>query len=246
MKNIRTALALTATALGLASSAQAGFTNGGFELGNTSGWFIEHGRNGGSNNFVTTVGSPDVLIVGTGYVDPYSPFDGTLNGNYSLRVNDFASGNEAVRISQTGVMTAGETSVFVNWAAVMEEPGHATGQDPFFSILVKKNGTQIAFEQQSAGAGTGWTLGGPGPNGGSFSPVYYKAGTFAVTGLNTGDSVEVIMTVLDCSLGGHAGWAYLDGIGTTQEPNSAVPDGGMTATLFGAVFAGLVALRRKL
>lgn len=214
-----------------------------------TGWLVEHGANGGANNFVPTAGTPDAIVVGPGYVDPYSPFDGVINETRTARLNDFANGNEAVRISQTGVMLAGENAVFINWAAVMEEPGHASGQDPFFDIVVRVNGVIPAGGQEShsVGSGVGWTLGGvSGPNG---SPIYYKSGQFSLTGLNAGDSVQVILTILDCSLTGHAGWAYLDGIGTVaQNPPPGVPgvpDGGSTALLLAPALLGLAALRRK-
>ena len=244
MHNRMFKLASVALALGLGVSAQAGFINGGFETGDFTGWTLEHGFNGGANNFVPSAGTVDAIVVTPAYVDPYSPYDGVINETRTARINDFANGNEATRISQTGIMLAGETDVFINWAAVMEDPGHPSGQDPFFSIVVNVNGVLAGSESHSAGVGVGWTAGPAfgGPNG---STVFYKSGQFHLSGLNAGDSVQVVMTVLDCSQTGHSGWAYLDGIGTVAQPPVGAPDGGSTALLLAPALLGLLALRRK-
>lgn len=78
------------------------------------------------------------------------------------------------------------------------------------------------------------------PNG---SQTYCSSGTFNVSGLVDGDLVKVVMTVLDCGPGGHAGWAYLDGIGTVFEQPSpggdSFPDGGTTLAMLGLALTGM-------
>jgi hypothetical protein len=192
--------------------------------------------------------------VGTGNAatrDPYSPFDNAFNGNYMAQLNEFvpvngAGSNTVTRISQLATMLAGETDIFINWAAVMEDPSHPLTDEPFFNITINKNGNLFAQENHvaNAGAGAGWTAGPTGPDG---SPTYYSSGQFHVAGLTAGDQVQVVLTVADCGQGGHAAWAYLDGIGTTvTQPPPGVPDGGSTIAMFGLALGGLVVLRRKL
>jgi hypothetical protein len=240
MKNIKTALALTATVLGLASTAQAGFTNGGFETGDFTGWTVDIGYYvSGSlvlpGNYFGYQG--DATVIGS-QTDSYSPFDNPFNGTKMARLNSNDGGGfGAARISQTGIMGLGETDIFINWGAVLNDPGHGPSDQPFFNIEVFKNNVLVASESHTAGQ-AGWTA--------STSGYSYDSGVFHLAGLAVGDSVKVQMTVADCGQGGHDGWAYLDGIGTVaQQPPPGVPDGGLTALLLAPIFFGLAAIRRR-
>lgn len=246
-KQIR--LIAVAAALGLATSAHAGFVNGGFETGDFTGWTVEYGVTG-NNTWNAGLGpAGDIhqsVVTGTN-IDPYvNAFDTPFNGNYMARLN---RPNEATyeksRIRQTAVMGAGETDLYVNWGAVLQDPSHAAADQPYFQIEVKVNGTTVYNFQHTAGAGgnAGWT------ETSNNSDIWWKSGQFSIVGgLNLGDSVEVILTVADCDLGGHWGYAYLDGIGTEAPPpppGAGVPDGGLTAAMFASALAGLIALRRR-
>jgi hypothetical protein len=242
---------LTAVAaLGLATSAHAGFINGGFETGDFTGWTLEHGSNFGGTVAFTPGDAGHAYVVGSGYDDPYSSFDSPFNRNYMARLNEFNPNFDATRISQTGTMLAGETDVFVNWGAVVEDPNHSISEQPYFDITILRNGLLFANENHNAsqGATGGWLAGLTGPN---FSPTYYSSGVFHVSGLVAGDEVTVLMTAADCAQGGHSGWAYLDGIGTVQQPpgqsvptGQSVPDGGSTMMLMGMAFAVIGGIRK--
>jgi hypothetical protein len=254
---LKTYMLTTASAVVLATSANAGFVNGGFETGDFTGWDLEHGSNFSGNGTITfTPGSAgSAYIVGPGAQaatrDPYSPFDTAFNGNYMAQLNEFVPVNDAgnydaTRISQTGIMGLNETEIFINWGAVLEDPGHPAAEQPFFLIEVYKNGSLFGSTYNIAGAG--WATSGQGPDTAfGSSPAYYSAGQYHLTGLVAGDSVKVQMTVADCGQSGHAGWAYLDGIGTTSvDPPPSVPDGGSTIAMLGLAVGGIGALRRKL
>lgn len=227
--------------LGLAVSAKAGFVNGGFETGNFTGWTVELGNYGYTSTGVLQFGVSGQYVNGTAAVigasaDPYSPFDTPFNGNYMARLNTINEGNwGAARISQTALMGAGETDVFVNWGAVLNDPGHPPSDQPFFDIKIFKNSVLIDSLHNIAGAG--WIA-----SSGGYS---YSSGTYHVAGLTLNDSVKIEMTVADCGQGGHAGWAYLDGIGTVQQPPGRAPDAGSTVAMLTAALLGLVAIRRK-
>lgn len=247
----RTCLLTAASALALAMSANAGFVNGGFETGDFTGWTLEHGTNlGGPATITWSSGSAGhAYIVGPGAQlpsrDPYSSFDTAFNGDYMAQLNEFvppggAGLAHATRISQTGTMGALETDVYINWGAAMEDPNHPANQQPFFQIEVYKNGGLFDSLFKVADPGPGWTLSGAGPDGAS---TYYSSGQYHLAGLTAGDTVRVVMTVADCSPTGHAGWAYLDGIGTAPAP---FPDSGSTLALLGLTLGGIGALRRKL
>lgn len=243
MKKNLVGMMLAAAALGAASTAQAGFVNGGFEDGNFNGWKVEYKK---TYNPTWTVanGVPvntHQAVIGA-VADPYSPFDTPFNGNYMARLNMAQTGADMSRISQTATMLAGETALYINWGAVMQDPGHGPDDQPFFTIAVNVNGAgggNDYFFTHTAGAGgnAGWTL---------TSGAYSKAGQASITGLNAGDTVEVILTVADCDLGGHFGYAYLDGIGTiAQPPPPGVPDGANTLILFSVATIGFIAFRRR-
>ena len=241
-------LLAAASAVGLSTSAMAvGFVNGGFETGDFTGWTVQHGTYSGGVVSGLTTSTSTASVVGVGHVDPYSPFDLPFNGNYMAQLNTYiapAGGRDVTRISQTATMDVGTTDLYINWGAVLEDPGHANSDEPFFSILVKKNGSTVYTVVHDANDG-GWASLGNGPDG---VITYYKSGQASVTGLTGGDSIYVELTVADCGLGGHAAWAYLDGIGNTAlppPPGSNIPDGGSTLVLLGSALAGLVAFKRR-
>lgn len=249
MKTKLTAMAVAA--MGLAGNAQAAFINGGFEDGNLNGWTVQSGtyNGGGSGTIAFSPSTAHAYLISAPYSDPTTaPFDTPFDGNYMVRLNEFSGGRNATRISQTATMAAGETDIYINWGAVLEDPSHAVSQQPFFEINVKVNGvlTATEFQNASQGATDGWTSGGNGPTG---SPSFWKSATFQLSGLQVGDSVEVSMLVADCSLSGHAGWAYLDGIGTVAPPTppgAGVPDGGSNILMLGSSLLGLMGLSKKL
>jgi hypothetical protein len=236
----------------LVRQASAGFINGGFETGDFTGWTLEHGFNNNGTTAFTPGDAGHAYVLGAGYDDPYSSFDSPFNGNYMARLNEFNPNTDATRISQTGTMLADETDVFINWGAVVEDPSHAISSQPYFDITILRNGVLFANEKHNAsqGATGGWLAGPTGPN---FSPTYYSSGVFHVSGLTASDQVTVLMTAADCALGAHSGWAYLDGIGTVQQPpgqdppdSHGVPDAGSSVMLLGMALAGIGGIRHKL
>jgi hypothetical protein len=239
-------LLTAASALALATYANAGFINGGFETGDFTGWTLEHGINNGGTVTYSAGSAGHAYVIGP-TTDLYSPFDTPFNGNYMARLNEYSPYADATRLSQTAAMLAGETDLYINWGAVLENPtDHSYTEQPYFDITIEKNGSVVANEFQNASQGTagGWIAGTPsGPNS---AQVYYNSGTFHLAGLVAGDVVKVILTAVDCSLTGHAGYAYLDGIGSVYvPPTGSVPDGGTTAMMLGLAFTGIAGLRRK-
>lgn len=240
---------MVAAALGLAATAKAGFVNGGFETGDFTGWTVEYGTVG-NNNWTPGLGPANDIhqaVVSGNNIDPYvNAFDTPFNGNYMARLNRNEATYEKSRIRQTAVMGAGETDLYVNWGAVLQDPSHNPSAQPYFEIEVKKNGAQIYYFQHTAGAGgnAGWT------ETSLNSDIWWKSGQFSlINALAENDSIEVILTVGDCGLGGHWGYAYLDGIGNIAPPpppgGDRVPDGGLTVAMLASALAGLAALRRR-
>lgn len=135
---------------------------------------------------------------------------------------------DITEIKQRDVVTLGDVStwkgitgyrVFAFWKAMMENPtDHDSIGRPSFNIVlsVRKAGTpnwQVASaEYHSAwqGATNGW-LNVSGTRSGE--PIFRKDTTYVVD-VALGDSVEIDVQILDCGLGGHGAFAYLDQVGS--------------------------------
>jgi len=70
-----------------------------------------------------------------------------------------------------------------------------------------------------------------------------------------GESIELTVIAADCSLGGHAGYVYVDGFGSAPLPPAAgtagpkvpvpmLPRQGLILLASALLFAGLLAMRR--
>lgn len=263
-----------AASLCLSSAVYAGFTNGGFETGDFTGWTVRQGFNNqdnvlgvtgtagdplsyvvwGSQNYWGTAPAPAVVNK-AGYSDPYFPLvQAMFEDNKMALLNDIVGNSHVTQISQTGIIDASDFDVgatsadlYINWAGIMDNPGHYGGADPWFIIDVLR-GSTLAFEERHYSTDPGWTLAGTYPSGSWYGdPVYRASGQVHLSGLAIGESITVTLTVADCSWGGHGAYAYLDGIGTSYvPPPPGTPDGGLTVLLLIPVLAGMVALRRKL
>jgi hypothetical protein len=251
---------LVASIVCYASPAFALFQNGGFETGDLSGWTITYGTNLGNGAGIDW-GSTPYGTVTPGVWTSSSTFPGQsvaidpLNGQYSARINDLTGNYHATMISQTDTISQTDidngAKVYINWGAVLVEPfnAHTAGNQPFFGIDVTIGGTTVGhfFADALDKQGGGWTDVGTdvtgNPSGGT---IWYKDGTweYDLASYSAGTAVTVAMYVSDCGLGGHGGFALLDGVGTTyQPPLNTVPVPG--ALLLSGLGAGLARWIRR-
>lgn len=184
-----------------------------FENGNFNGWNPTSGFHPLFNPLgcCPNAGGQQLVTTGTG-VDPLGGFPVVApGGSFSLRLGDNQTGGEADRIEQTFLVSAANANFTYKYAVVFQDPGHVASQQPAFNIeMLDSLGTQIpcTFYNVAAGGGIPGFLNSTTPN------VIYKPWTSVVVDLTNyiGQNVTIRFTTYDCALGGHFGYAYIDGI----------------------------------
>jgi gliding motility-associated-like protein len=195
------------------TATAASCTNVDFEQGNMSGWVASTGYNPVFNPIgcCPISGGAQLITTGSG-LDPCGGFPVVCpGGTYSLRLGDNNIGGVADRIEQTFQVTSGNTNFTYKYAVVLQDPGHAQVDQPSFQIdMLDAAGNPIpcTFYQVSAGQGIPGFL-----NSTTCSGVIYKPWTTVSVDLSAylNQAVTIRFTTYDCGLGGHYGYAYIDG-----------------------------------
>jgi hypothetical protein len=232
-----------ALSLGLSSQVwAAAFVNGGFEDGTFSGWTQNGGTvstgpiynpNGTNRNAITNAGTDALTnnVLSTVY-----------SGAHSARVEDSGSGSRYSTLTQK-VTGYTDPNIFFAWAAVLNNPGHAANEQPRFSINLTDLTTgsvlyDVTFDVSNPPAAI--TL----RNGvGDWKYTDWIVQNLDVSGLS-GHDFALTVTAADCTLGGHGGYAYVDGFGAVTPPAGDLPAPGALG-LIGLGGAALLAVRRK-
>lgn len=213
------------------TAALAAFTNGDFETGTFGGWtqefFLNNGLTGsppftGANIVRTPGGSNQSIIMGPfparSQTDAYSPIKYPAAGSYTARINGPTSGRISNTIKQTVTVDASDVSVvdglvhlrFI-YAAVMQDPGHAPQEQPWFYVSVKNDtkGTTLYDKFSYVGEpGVSWQ------NGTVTGWKYLDWIQIKIDGgMDVGDQITLEAIAADCSLGAHSGYVYIDEIG---------------------------------
>jgi gliding motility-associated-like protein len=212
----RITLALPLSFAALASLAQSGCPNLGFESGTFTGWIAGTGwccpincgpsaPIAGRHTIMTGAGT-DALTGGA------VPVVAPGGGNYSVRLGNSNVNSEAERLSYTMLVDASNSLFVYRYAVVLEDPTHTSSEQPRFEIRTfDQNGVSIGCGQYSVTASAGI----PGfqtYNDPNFDPIRFKNWTTVGIDLssNIGQTVTIEFSSGDCSLGGHFGYAYLD------------------------------------
>lgn len=188
-------------------------TNMDFESGNLNGWVTSTGFHPLYNNAgcCNNAGGAQTIVSGNG-LDPCGGFPIVCpGGNFSLLLGNNQTGGVADRLEQTFSVTPANANFTYKYAVVFQDPGHTLAQQPSFQIeMIDSSGTQIpcTFYNVSAGQNI------PGfVNSNNCAGVVYKPWTNVIVDLSNyiGQNVTIRFSTFDCSLGGHYGYAYIDG-----------------------------------
>src|SRR6266403_902824 len=213
------------------------YTNGGFESGNLSSWTVvtntnpgityppanisnlNLGAGGTARSFARTGATPESQIPAG--MSATSTLRYPKYGTYSGVINETGATQNVNSLFQQMATTAADVDpadslIHVRFvvAPVLQSPGHANTQQPYYYVQVKTvtqgtplfsrftyvNENGVPWQSDSGGAilYTGWQV----------VDVPGIAGSIAI-----GDTVEVRVIAAGCSLGGHWGEAYVDAFG---------------------------------
>lgn len=199
--------------------AQASCYNIGFETGTTDGYELFYGRVDGANldmNPGTIQDQHEIKRKIDGFDEIAStyclenkdlPFVGIGLGQFSLRLGNEAGGRYVSRITRDLFITPENNFLILNYAVVLEDPSHDHIEQPRFALNIQdENG--VTFN-----CGEYLVTSGPNIDGfencGDWRVRPWTSAGFELQSF-IGQNVRLEITAIDCSLGGHGGYAYID------------------------------------
>jgi gliding motility-associated-like protein len=204
---------------------QSPCTNVNFETGTVAGWTLTEGTN---SNSLTQAGccptASTRYSLATPGTDPTVPALQRVpvgTGNYTLKLGDGATtGGYAVKAKQTFSVTAANSVFIYQFAVVLEDPvsnAHACSEQAYFNIsfLDGSNNPIPCGDYNVVNASSGCSAGGDpsfatyNSGGLSYQWKNWTTRAFDLTAY-IGQNVTIEFIASDCSLSGHAGWAYVD------------------------------------
>jgi hypothetical protein len=186
------------------------FVNFGFETGDLTAWAGATALlpQGGGGAFTPT----KLTVVNVGFDAIATDIPTVVFGTHSARVNDSDPNYHTTFVSQTAtVPTSGNPQLNFKWAAVLEDPQHAPGDQPFVEVSVRNVTKGIDLYRRRFFANDPNFNGWKSYQGGAWKAIDWQ--TVVLTGLSqhAGDQLELRIDGADCGLGGHGGYVYLDG-----------------------------------
>jgi hypothetical protein len=235
--------ALSLALLLAAQPSWAIYQNGGFEQNSFASWTIGGGTNPGLSGVVPFTGASVVIngsavgptsLVGVGATDTRAPMLVLPRvGQYTAKVNDESTGAVVTTIAQTDVITAADRDpadsrlhVRFAFAPVLDDPAHSPQEQPYFYVRVRNTTDNVTLFEQFAYSGQAGTQFQTGT--GSWKYLPFQNVDAVIPDTDLGKNIETYLVAADCSLGGHGGYVYLDGFGSSNVP---APGGGGQASV---------------
>lgn len=157
-----------------------------------------------------------IEVIGGTTNDPYGGFPQVFpGGSFSVKLGNSSVNAQAEKLTYRFNVPAnppdGHFTFSYNYAVVLQDPGHNPANQPWFEInmydLSTTPPTQIPCSHYRVVSGAGI------PGFKSFSGGVYRpwaTNTISLDGY-FGKCVRLEFTTFDCTLGGHFGYAYIDG-----------------------------------
>ncbi len=139
------------------------------------------------------------------------------NDNHGKQVNSLS---QTMTIGPTDVDPS-DSKVHIRFAAapVLQNPSHAANEQPYYFVQVtnvtKANAVIYSDFNLSAQAGIPWKTVGTGVNEIDYTDWQLVDIQPTAAQVSMGDMVKLEVIAAGCSLGGHYGYVYLDGVGAT-------------------------------
>jgi gliding motility-associated-like protein len=206
-------------------NSQAGLcpNNMDFESGDFSNWTLRTGTMDNAGNIFWDAsplpGRHLIIDAATAGYDPFGGFkENAPNGSaFSMKLGNQINGRGIESISYTYTIpgTLTQFSMLFHYAVVLESPGHSLIEQPRFQARIIDMSTNnplpcVDFDFIPGSSTGGFRLSTVPGNGGS--QVLYKDWTPISINLNgyIGRTIMLEFITRDCTLGGHAGYAYVD------------------------------------
>lgn len=230
-------LAFATALLAVSAPAFAIFQNGGFEQNSFVGWTLEGGTNpgligappftGASVQITPGAAGPATLVATIS--DPLAPTIVLPRvGQYTAKLNDEGGGALVTTLRQIDTITTADVDsadglphIRFAFAPVLDDPNHAPNEQPYFYVMVKNLADDsVLFEQfaYSGQAGVNFLNGA-----GSWKYLEFQDVDAVLPASAIGQQVELTVVAADCSLGGHGGYVYVDGFGSSPVGGGTTP-----------------------
>ncbi len=198
-----------------------------FEDGNFSNWILDTGTRPNPNNVNWNPSPAPDLNTQIRMMNPSQPpFDENgldctptnvnlptvyPGGAFSARIGDLDGGYKAARISRTFTVTPMESYLQYSYAVVLDDPGHTQISQPKFVVNIKdSSGDIVDCGQFEAFAGpNALSKGFVNCDNSRLQILPWTSGGADLTPF-LGQQITIEFLSLDCMLGGHGGYAYVE------------------------------------
>lgn len=202
--------------------------NGDLETGTLQGWQAFYGSRLNSSTIYLNNLQPGVIngrhTIRT-LADGFDPvLGGSIlpqvgEGSYSVRLGNSGTSGEADVLAYTFVVNPQNQWFAFRYAVVLQDPKHDQSEQPFFSYYVLR-GSSILFgpgnlpvvsRQIVANADDPFLK--------SQGSIVYRGWTPTCLDLRAylGETMTIVFATADCAQGGHFGYAYIDGLCTSNQ-----------------------------
>jgi hypothetical protein len=229
---VKTLFLISGLAL-LSSPAFAVFQNGSFETNSFQNWTIEGGANpglvgaepfsGASISIVGTTPGP-VAVLGAGLDQRAPNIRLPRLGSFTAKINDELGGASVSILRQIDTLRPSDIDprdnlahVRFSFAPVLEDPAHRPEEQPYIYVRVRNvTDNQLLFEQftYSGQPGVQFLSGN-----GDWKYLQFTDVDATLPASAINKQIEIYLVVADCSLGGHGGYVYVDGFGSSPIPS---------------------------